>query len=287
MKIFFVCNWEESSYDLKSRMDKMTTKNNGIWGNIKSTNNINETDFVIALNNIPKNFHFNSNKIIILPREPSIIYKNNTKLKHSYSYSNIYHVVTEPQFLQLNYDYLINLKYPEKTNLISSITSMKLHTPLAKKRVEFITKFCKNHPNIMEVFGNKWDNRLNKDYKGALGYYHNNNNKSTTKYHGLKKYKYSLCIENSIEPNYFSEKFTDCILSWTIPIYYGCPNIDKYFPKNSFYKLDNLDSTQQLISIINKPITQKNITDLSLARTLILNKYNIWSTLEAILKNNT
>ena len=65
--------------------------------------------------------------------------------------------------------------------------------------------------------------------EGELGFYHNKcNNNNTTKYDGFKNYKYSLCLENSSEKYYFTEKFTDCILSWTIPIYYGCSNIDKY-----------------------------------------------------------
>ena len=289
MKIYFCCNWNESSDSLKKRMDKMTINNKGIWNNILSTNKISNADYVVALCNIPKNINFDPNKIIILPREPKILYNPNFNINYGFTYDNIHHVVTEPQFIKMNYDTLINLKYDEsiKTKNISTITSMKQHTPNSIKRVKFIKKFSKKYPNIIDIYGTNWDKKIT-DYKGDLGCYHNSINRNTTKYNGLKNYKYSLCIENSCENNYFSEKFTDCILSWTIPIYFGCPNIDKYFPKDSYYHIDIFDenSYEKVIEIINKPITQKNIDALEKARDLILNKYNIWATIEDIVNND-
>ena len=55
---------------------------------------------------------------------------------------------------------------------------------------------------------------------------------NTTKWDGLENYSYSIAIENESLKNYFSEKFTDCILARTIPIYYGCPNISDFFQIN-------------------------------------------------------
>ncbi|MEX0366121.1 MAG: glycosyltransferase family 10 [Ruegeria sp.] len=45
---------------------------------------------------------------------------------------------------------------------------------------------------------------------------------------GLAPYRYSVVIENVQEPNYFSEKLIDAILCNTVPIYWGCPNIDRF-----------------------------------------------------------
>jgi len=45
----------------------------------------------------------------------------------------------------------------------------------------------------------------------------------------LRDYQFHICIENSRQQNYFSEKLMDCLLTKTIPIYYGCPNITDYF----------------------------------------------------------
>lgn len=46
---------------------------------------------------------------------------------------------------------------------------------------------------------------------------------------GLAPYRYSVVIENSREPDYFSEKLMDALLCLTVPIYWGCPNIGDYF----------------------------------------------------------
>ena len=88
--------------------------------------------------------------------------------------------------------------------------------------------------------------------------------------------------------NYFSEKFTDCILSWTIPIYYGCPNIDKYFPKDCYYWLDITkdDCFDKLEYILNQPITTKQIDAIAEAREIILNKHNVWAVVEDIINND-
>lgn len=289
MNIFFVCNWGEDTNQLRKRMELMTPNNKGIWKNIKSVNNIKEADYVVALSYVPNNIKFNPNKIIIFPREPSFTYNPSLKYKYFFTYDNMYHVVTQPQFIQMDYDTLANLKYNGdiKTKVLSSVTSMKLHTKDAIQRVKIITNLCHKYPNIIDVYGSHWDNRLHNNYKGILGFYHNTNNKETTKYDGLKNYKYSLCLENCSKKNYFSEKFTDCILSWTIPIYYGCPNIDEYFPKDCYYKIDiyNPNSLDRILNIINKPITDDNIKALSKARDLILNKYNVWDTISRIIKN--
>ena len=47
------------------------------------------------------------------------------------------------------------------------------------------------------------------------------NNKIDKKEEGLNSYCYSITVENSILPGYFSEKLIDCFATKTIPIYYG------------------------------------------------------------------
>lgn len=46
---------------------------------------------------------------------------------------------------------------------------------------------------------------------------------------GLAPYRYSVVIENVREPDYFTEKLIDAILCECVPIYWGCPNIDRFF----------------------------------------------------------
>ncbi|WP_419910418.1 hypothetical protein [Hoeflea sp.] len=46
---------------------------------------------------------------------------------------------------------------------------------------------------------------------------------------GLVPYRYSVVIENSREEGYFTEKLVDSLLCDTLPIYWGAPDIDRYF----------------------------------------------------------
>ena len=131
-----------------------------------------------------------------------------------------------------------------------------------------------HYPTLIDVYGKGLPWTSMQFYKGSI----------KNKYDALAPYDYSLCFENCSQRNYFSEKFTDAILSWTIPIYWGCPNIDEYFPPGSYYYIDitQQNAAQKIIEIINQPITVDNIQALKSARELILNTYNVWPTIEKL-----
>lgn len=59
---------------------------------------------------------------------------------------------------------------------------------------------------------------------------------------------FHIAIENSQVRNYFSEKIIDCFMSYTIPIYWGCPNIGDYFNTEGIITFEN---EQELESILN------------------------------------
>lgn len=67
----------------------------------------------------------------------------------------------------------------------------------------------------------------------------------------LESYKYSIGIENTCEDNYITEKFYDCLLTDTIPIYCGAPNIADYFDNRGYLLLDNIENLQSCIESIN------------------------------------
>jgi hypothetical protein len=67
---------------------------------------------------------------------------------------------------------------------------------------------------------------------------------------------FHLCIENTKQDNYFSEKLMDCFMTKTVPIYWGCPNIGDYFDTRGMIILDT-DNEYKIISIINR-LTEKD-----------------------------
>lgn len=73
----------------------------------------------------------------------------------------------------------------------------------------------------------------------------------TSKMPLFEEFKFAIVIENTRECNCFSEKIMDCILTKTIPIYWGCSNIDKFFDISGWIILET-GTVEELSSKITK-----------------------------------
>jgi len=273
-KVSFISSWNQNSDQLLEMYKKQTPDNSGIWGDIQGTQNIKEAEYLISMgsNTNIGNLGFESNKIIEFRREPDFIssFKSFPNTKRTFDYSkNSYHVCTW-HFILESFDELIKREYEEKTKKMSTICSPKWN-----HRNKFLKEVSKQNtgqidmfgpPSMQKVFGANY-RPLHPKYKDAA----------------LNNYEYSIAIENSQQDNYFSEKLIDCYLFWTMPIYWGCPNISEFFPENSYYVID-LARPEDIKEIIKKPIEKKHIDALKEARNLVLYKYNIWPTVAEILK---
>lgn len=105
----------------------------------------------------------------------------------------------------------------EKTRLTSIIASDKMMTKghrlrhqIIKDAQERATRDHRDLGDLLSVFGRAY--RPVKHKVEALG-----------------PYRFSVVIENSAAPWYFTEKLLDCFATHTIPIYWGCPGIAKFF----------------------------------------------------------
>ncbi len=61
---------------------------------------------------------------------------------------------------------------------------------------------------------------------------------------------FSIIIENTSHNNYFTEKIVDCMLLKTIPIYWGCSNIEKYFDMESIIQFRSDDDVIDKINTL-------------------------------------
>ena len=52
---------------------------------------------------------------------------------------------------------------------------------------------------------------------------------------------FHVCIENQSVKHYFTEKLIDSFLTYTLPIYWGCPNIGEYFNLDGMIIVDSID----------------------------------------------
>ena len=166
-----------------------------------------------------------------------------------------------------DYDSFKKMNTPSKQNRISVICSNKNWFPGHKKRLEFLGKL-RLHPISQNI-----------DFFGG-GYNH-----VLDKLDAIAPYKYHLVLENSVVPDYWSEKLGDSLLGFALPIYYGCPNIEKYFSNNSLIRIDIDDfeaTVATLERIINNDIYESHLTAITEARSLILDRYNIFQLMATI-----
>lgn len=251
---------------------RQTPRSSGIWQDIKFTfEPIANPDYVVVFNYSPEKIQLYCTKgnIWSLQHEPPNDYFRFWHRAHKI-YSRVF--TTDPTLtgdryihgppalpwhVGKTYDNLLDCPVPKKTRKLSFITTNKKSFAGHKDRIKFLEKIRKE---------------LNFDLFG-YGF-----NPIKDKWDGLVPYKYSLAVENFCGPYYWSEKLSDCFLAWTMPIYYGCTNINDYFPKDSLIRIDinNPHVIDQIKEIIESDLWIKKRKAIEKARNLVLNHYQFF-----------
>ena len=78
-------------------------------------------------------------------------------------------------------------------------------------------------------------------FKERLAVFGRGFNQIADKFEGLYPFQYSVALENSAIDDYITEKIQECYLAYTMPIYYGAPNIGHYFDLDSMISVDVAD----------------------------------------------
>jgi len=238
-----------------------------------------EADYVIILNTPKKDITIKCNpkNIIAIMQEPyykgDTDWMNNQLEKYNYVFTS--HIPNPMPvntsilpshgalhwYIDKSYDELkaiINI--PQKSKNISCIASSLTRWAGHKVRMSFI-EYIKDNNNLGIDFFGKGTNFLEN------------------KWDGIAPYKYSIAIENSSIDNYWTEKISDVFLSYSLPFYFGCTNIDKYFPKESYIWIDITNPQKALLTMreaIENNEYEKRLDYIKEARELVLDKYNLF-----------
>jgi hypothetical protein len=68
-----------------------------------------------------------------------------------------------------------------------------------------------------------------------------------SKREALDAYKFSITIENSIQPGYWTEKVVDCFATKTIPIFWGDRSICDHFDSDGIIFFNNLTTLEEIL----------------------------------------
>lgn len=171
-------------------------------------------------------------------------------------------------WLDKSYDELLEMRAPRKLKKMSAIASTKEMIEGHRLRNHFIERLESNFPEI-DIFGRGRPNEL------------------SDKMEGVGEYEFSIAIENSSIDHYWTEKIADCLLAFSVPLYFGAPNISDYFPEGSVINLP-LDDPDRALDLVGRVLTEKSwesrLPAISEARSRLLEKYSLFGRLREISK---
>jgi hypothetical protein len=249
IKIKLTCSWESSEKITKRLLNQFVTSDEDLDG-IEFTQD-DSYDFMFIFGYVTE-IAKNNKKMFLFPQEPrwsgghqkSFNGINNLTVlgfeKLIYNPQNIVQETVAHMFyggtgddsINWNYNNIKNYDFNKIKNISTFVSSRGIDHQeydedcLYPDRINLINYLTKTIEGI-DYYG--WENKLNGNKLDA-----------PKKFEKIKDYKFSLAIENSNEKFYVSEKFYDCILTNTIPIYFGCKNIKEYWPEHGYILLDNI-----------------------------------------------
>lgn len=100
------------------------------------------------------------------------------------------------------------------------------------------------------------------------------------KLEALLPYAFHLVLENCAINDYWTEKLADAYLARCFPLVWGCSNLGRYFPEESFVSLDaNAPhrAMAQIAEAIAQGITPQRRAAIEEARRRVLDEYNLFS----------
>lgn len=62
--------------------------------------------------------------------------------------------------------------------------------------------------------------------------------------------KFNIACENDIIPNMYTEKLLDCFVTRTVPIYFGCTNLEKYFDVRGVLRFNTVEELENILNTI-------------------------------------
>ncbi len=154
-----------------------------------------------------------------------------------------------------------------KTKLLSIVCSDLTQLPGQKKRYAFANK----------LFGH---------FKDRIDFYGTGFKPVKDKWEALADYKYSIAIENSRIPGYFTEKLSECYLAHCLPVYWGAPDILEYFDEQALIVID-IDDFEAAVNRIEKLLTEdpyeKLLPEIIAAKKKFLDQYHIFPVLNRLI----
>ena len=267
---------------------RQTPGNRGVWEGVRfTTDNVDQCEALVVLNNrleTPVRARCPPGRVWALMQEPYIKGFTDWMAEGHAAFDRVYtncppssdpkYLTSQPAIpwhVNRSFDQLVSSPRPEKTGSLSWVVGNCRDLPGHLKRLAFLRRVKEDKGLAIDLYGR------------AVKYLDD-------KWDGLAPYRYSIAAENTVWPDYWTEKIADCFLSWTVPFYHGCQNIEKYFPADSFIRI-NIEQPEQAIETIKiclaKDDWKRRLPAIEEARRLVMYEYQIFPFLSGLLKKES
>ena len=263
-----------------SQVLRQTPGASGIWEATRfTTDPVNECDYLVVFNNrqlAPVETRCPREHVWAVMQEPYVPGLYDWMVEGHESFARVLthfppladpkYIVSQPMIpwhVDLSYDELVQREVPAKRRGVSWIASNLTFLPGHKRRAALRAFLLAQRSAPVDLFGrgvryiaDKWD--------------------------ALAPYRYSLAIENSNSRDYWTEKVADCFLSWTIPLYDGCTNLEDYFHPESFIRIDASDhagTLRKIEELLTSDQWERRLSALHESRVRVLNEYQMFPAL--------
>ena len=267
----------EKDWDYPDNFFRQTPGNSHRWGDISfTTDAVEACDYLICLQRPSRSINVSippGNAWIIM-QEPPVKWFEFYKRSYRYfdkvytyfpyrrdNYEGTLQPVL-PWHIHKSYDELSAItrdKLGRKEDTLTWVTSNKSNWPGQKQRMVLV-ELLKSNLEAFALYGQGFEYVEDK-------------------FDVLFPSRYVMAIENFSTKDYWTEKFMDAILSWCLPFYWGAPNLEEYFPAESFIRVDisnPKESEARIKSAMEKNEWEKRLPAIAEARDLILNKYQFF-----------
>lgn len=170
-----------------------------------------------------------------------------------------------------------------KSKELSTVMSSTRKLPGHRSRLRLLCKLCDDRPVDVWGFGHaeSWIDPASPSAGREMGPL-----PFREKDAGLFPYKYTFAAENTVEPNYFTEKIVDAILAECLCFYVGCPNLYQWLDPRAFIPITAVDPAHSL-SVIESAIAsnewERRLPYIREAKKAILDELQIFPTLERLI----
>ena len=170
-----------------------------------------------------------------------------------------------------SWDFLVKAALPKKTENLCMIASSFNRIEGHQTRLNFVDEL--SHSALEFSLWGKGDGfQKYSNYRGV----------ASKKWDVFSSCKYSIVVESSMAPFYWTDQLTDSLLSFSLPLYYGSSKVNQYLPEDCYIPIDihSPDCVEIIKKIAESREYEKRLPAIIEARQKILYEQNLFAFLD-------